>query len=78
MIDSDYLYKLEKISRENIQKNSPNPIRMRLRPVSNVVLLPCRTQFINNKNIGVHLKVLLTVSLFLCFVFSNSRSIRLN
>ena len=25
MIDSDYLYKLEQISRENIQKNSHNP-----------------------------------------------------
>ena len=40
----------------------------------------CRagTQFINYKYIRIHLKVCLTVSLFLCFVFSNSRSIRLN
>ena len=28
-----------------------------LRPVSNVVLLPCRTQFINYKCIRIHLKV---------------------
>ena len=29
----------------------------RVRPVSNVVLLPCRTQFINYKYIRIHLKV---------------------
>ena len=29
----------------------------RVRPVSNVALLPCRTQFINYKYIRIHLKV---------------------
>ena len=49
-----------------------------IRPVSNVVLIPCRTQFINYKYIRIQLNVCQTVSLFLCFVFGNSRSIRLN
>ena len=46
--------------------------------LSNVALLLCRTQFINYKYNTIHLKVCQTVSLFLCFVFSNSRSIHLN
>ena len=45
------------------------------RPVSNVVLLLCRTQFINYKYIRIHLEVCLTVSLLLWFFFGNSRSI---
>ena len=53
-------------------------IRQQLDLVINVALLPCRTQFINYKYIRIHLKVCQTVSLFLCFVFGNSRSIRLN
>ena len=49
-----------------------------LRPVSNVALMSCRTQFIDYKYIRIHIIVCLTVSLFLCFVFGNCRSIRLN
>ena len=32
-------------------------LRAQLRPVSNVVLLPCRTQLINYKYIRIYLKV---------------------
>ena len=52
--------------------------RQQLDLVSNVVLLPCRTQFVNYKCIRIHLKVCRTVSLSLCSVFDNSHSIRLN
>ena len=53
----------------------PKTVLDSFRPVSNVVLLLCRTQFINYKYIRIHLEVCLTVSLLLWFFFGNSRSI---
>ena len=48
-----------------------------VRPVSNVVLLPCRTQFINYRYIKIHFKSSLNrFLLFSSFVFCNSQFYR--
>ena len=50
-----------------------------VRPVSNVVLLPCRTKFINNRYIRIHFKSSLNCFLlFSSFVFCNSHFYRLS